>query len=197
MVKKDIVRKYLIPASVFKRVGAFSIDLIILNMFIVGPFSSFFANIAGDSFSVSYATLLADSTLRSTMASAVGFMSVLSFLYFLVLQIKFAQTIGMMIMNIYAIKIPESQQMVLARKRKKIDVVTAANQFKLRLFEAVLRNIFIFPFFPFILFWILDPLYYIFGKSQQRFSERLSRTTVVEFADYHSDDVDPIKRWMK
>lgn len=195
MVKRDVSRKYLIPASVFKRVGAFAIDLVILNIFVLGPFSSFFSNITGTSFTVSYTKLLANEALRSTMVSAVGFMSVLAFLYFFVLQLKFAQTVGMMILNIYAIKIPASQQQVLDKKKTKIDMIKAANRFKLTFLDGVLRNMFVFPFFPFILFWLIDPIYFIFSKSQQRFTEYLSRTTVVEFVDYATPDSDPLQRW--
>jgi uncharacterized RDD family membrane protein YckC len=44
--------------------------------------------------------------------------------------------------------------------------------------QALLRNIFIIPFFPFTIFWAVDPIYYVF--SGERLLERWSKTQTVE-----------------
>ena len=46
------------------------------------------------------------------------------------------------------------------------------------LWRAVIRNIFILPFFPFALLWIIDPLYLFFAGD--RLTERLSGTRTLE-----------------
>lgn len=196
METKPAQKKYLIPASVFKRIGAFAIDLLILNVFVMGPFSGIFESLS-DGSDITFSSLMQNESVMQVMSSVLVVISILSLVYFVVLQLKFAQTIGMMILNIYAIKIPTEQQIVHAKKAKKMDVLKAADQFRLRFFDALIRNMFILPFFPFIILWIVDPIYYFFSKSQQRFTESISKTTVVEFVDFAPNDaVDPTKRWL-
>ncbi|PIN68596.1 hypothetical protein COV93_08920, partial [Candidatus Woesearchaeota archaeon CG11_big_fil_rev_8_21_14_0_20_43_8] len=50
----------------------------------------------------------------------------------------------------------------------------------LRLYQCLLRSIFLIPVFPFILLWIADPLSMAFTKDSRRLSEILSKTRTVQ-----------------
>ena len=45
------------------------------------------------------------------------------------------------------------------------------------LWEAALKNCFVLPFFPFYIFWIIDPIYLIFYK--ERFLEKITFTKTI------------------
>ena len=184
---------YVLPASVMKRFFAFVIDLVIINFFILGPFSSLFDSFAKSSagFGTSYELILSSPELRASLSSALFFITILMLLYFIVLQRKFNQTIGMMVMNVFVVKIasvPIDKNSM--RKKKKVD----PNSLRLGFFDALIRNLFVVPFAPFIFLWIIDPIYLFFNKNSQRLMEVLSRTLVVEIIDY--DSVRNQKRWL-
>ncbi len=188
--KKNI---YILPASVMKRFFAFIIDLVIINFFILGPFSSLFDSVASSTpgFGTTYELILSSPELRSSLSTALFFISILTLIYIIVLQRKFNQTIGMMVMNIFVVKIVSAPVATTSlRKKKKID----ANSFKLGFIDALLRNLFVVPFAPFIFLWVIDPLYLFFNKNSQRLSEVFSRTLVVELIDY--DSIKNQKRWL-
>ena len=188
--KKNI---YILPASVIKRFFAFVIDLFIINIFILGPFSSLFDSVAQSSagFGTTYELILSSPELRASLSTALFFITILILLYFIVLQRKFNQTVGMMVMNVFVVKISsfplEGNSM---RKKKKIN----SNSLKLGFFDALLRNLFVIPFAPFIFLWLIDPIYLFFNKNSQRLMEVFSRTLVVEIIDY--DSVRNQKRWL-
>lgn len=51
--------------------------------------------------------------------------------------------------------------------------------------RALLRNCFILPFFPFYIFWVVEPLYLAFYK--ERFLEKITGTkTVYEYEKDHT-----------
>ena len=74
---------------------------------------------------------------------------------------RMGQTIGKMLMKIY---------------------VVSDNQ-DLKAWQLLTRSIVFIPIFPFILLWVLDPLFMFFTKTNQRLSEILSKTKVVEKYD--------------
>ena len=68
------------------------------------------------------------------------------------------QTIGKMLMKIYVVS----------------DTKT------LNPWQLLVRNLVFIPIFPFVLLWLIDPLFMFFTKTNQRLSEILSKTRVVE-----------------
>ncbi len=83
-------------------------------------------------------------------------MAFIALLYFAMFEYKLQQTIGKMVLGLYVV----------------------SEKGGLSIWQAVGRSIFILPIFPFILLWIIDPIYLIFKKI--RLSEILTRTMTVE-----------------
>ncbi len=153
-------RTFIGPALLWKRIAAFFIDLMIINLVVLLPFRSLFQNMMPNDYSFSEAyRLLSGSTDYTRFISSVSFvMSILIILYFVMLESKMSQSIGKMLMKIYVV----SDNKIL----KKWQLLT--------------RNIVFIPIFPFVLLWILDPLFMFFTKTNQRLTEVLSKTKVVE-----------------
>ena len=153
-------RTFVGPALLWKRIAAFFIDITIINLFILFPFRSLFQNIIPKDYSFSEAyNLLSTSIDYTKFISSVSFaMLILVILYFFMMERKMQQTIGKMLMKIY--------------------VVSDNNQ--LKAWQLLARNLVFIPIFPFVLLWILDPLFMFFTKTNQRLTEILSRTRVVE-----------------
>lgn len=153
-------RTFIGPALLWKRIAAFFIDMMVINLIILFPFRSLFQNIIPKDYSFSEAyKLLSSSTDYTGFITSVSFiMSVLIILYFLMLEIKMNQTIGKMLMKVY--------------------VVSDNNT--LKAWQLIARNLVFIPIFPFVLLWILDPLFMFFTKTNQRLTEILSKTRVVE-----------------
>lgn len=147
------------PALIWKRIAAFFIDIVIINLFVLFPFRSLFQNIVPKDYSFSEAYKFFSSTNYTNFITSISFiMSILIILYFVMLERKMSQTIGKMFMRIYII----------------------SNNNTLKTWQLVLRNLVFIPLFPFILLWIVDPLFMFFTKTNQRLSDILSKTSVVE-----------------
>ena len=69
-----------------------------------------------------------------------------------------SQTIGKMLMKVYVV----------------------SDNKDLKRWQLLTRNLVFIPIFPFVLLWILDPLFMFFTKTNQRLTEILSKTRVVE-----------------
>lgn len=202
MVKSDSSQKYITPASIVKRVVAFFIDLFLLNLFVIGPFSSIFERFVGldGSLIMDYKLLTSNPEVQSAITMALVAISVLFLFYFVNLQVKFGQTIGMMIMKTYIIKVPKLNINVPTKKKKKMsqaEIIEEARKFKITFFDALVRNLFIIPFFPFIILWIVEPIYMMIGPDKMRLLERLSRTRVVEINQFsqNNPNADIASRW--
>ena len=153
-------RTFIGPALLWKRIAAFFIDLTIINLFILFPFRRLFQNIIPKDYSFSEAYKLLSTSIDYTkFISSVSFaMLILVILYFFMMERRMGQTIGKMLMKIYVV----------------------SNNNQLKAWQLLTRNIVFVPIFPFILLWILDPLFMFFTKTNQRLTEILSRTKVVE-----------------
>jgi len=116
--------------------------------FILSPFESLVQNISPASILTFEAS--------SKLIWLIIIMSFVALLYFVMFEYKLQQTIGKMIFNLYVV----------------------SDKGELKLWQAVGRSIFIFPIFPFILLWIIDPIYLIFRKI--RLSESLTKTITLE-----------------
>ncbi len=146
------------PALLWKRIIAFVIDMLILILFVLFPFRKALRSIVpvNYSFAETY-KLLSNAENTSYILTVYFSASILIFLYFYIMETKMAQTIGKKLMNIY---------------------VTTDNE--LKRWQVLVRNLLFIPVFPFDLLIILDPLFMFFTKTNQRLSEILSKTKVVE-----------------
>ncbi|MEK6946095.1 MAG: RDD family protein [Nanoarchaeota archaeon] len=146
------------PALLWKRIAAFLIDLAIINLIILLPFRSLLAKIFPADYSFSEALKLLSSTDNAELITLVSsMMGVFIMLYFYLLEKKMHQSIGKRIMKIYV----------------------ASDSKELKFWQVLVRNLVFLPLFPFFLLWILDPLFMLFTKTNQRLSEILSKTKVI------------------
>jgi len=153
-------RAFIGPALIWKRIAAFFLDMMIINLVVLLPFRRLFQNIIPKeySFSEAYKFLSSSANFTSYISSISFVMSILIILYFLMLEKKMGQTIGKMLMKIYVV----------------------SDNKELRAWQLLARNLAFIPVFPFILLWVIDPLFMFFTKTNQRLSEILSKTRVVE-----------------
>lgn len=153
-------KTFIAQASVLKRIIAFAIDLIITNLTILFPFKRIFSSIVPEtgSFSETFDFLSNNAELSAFLAFILIAIAFLTILYFMILEKKLGQTPGKMMFNLYV-----------------------ASQTKdLKYWQLLVRSMFLMPVFPFVLLWAIDPIVMLFTKENQRLSEILSRTKVVE-----------------
>lgn len=153
-------RIFMGPAQIWKRFVAFFIDIFILLYIVFFPFWRLVENSVPTnmSFSKTREYIISNSEHLIHLKIVLISMLILMGVYFFLMEKKMGQTIGKKLMKIY---------------------VVADND--ARLWHFLLRNMAFLPVFPFILLWIIDPLFLIFfSKTNQRLSEVLSKTKVVE-----------------
>jgi uncharacterized RDD family membrane protein YckC len=149
-------------ASILKRVMAFIADLLIINLIILYPFSGIFeALLPTGSFSELMDFLLNNSGYTHILIFAAFLVAAIMILYFMIFEKKLNQTPGKMLFNLY-----------IESKTK-----------DLKYWQVFVRSVFLIPIFPFILLLVADPIVMLFTKENQRLSEILSRTKVVEKYD--------------
>ena len=152
--KKKVI---VVNASLLRRILAFLIDLLIINFIILRPFRNVLLKLMpSESFNEAYSYLLSNQNANAALFFITLMISLLALLYFVILQYKLGQTVGMMLLNLHI-------------EPKEI-----------KLWQALVRNLFIIPVFPFFLLWVLDPVYILFNREGQRFTEKLSNTKVVQ-----------------
>jgi len=145
-------------ASILKRAAAFAIDILIINMAILFPFDSVFQKIVpSDSFSKTFEFLSNNADSASIKAIIIS-ASIVTILYFVIFEKKLKQTPGKMLFKLYV----------------------EAQGKDLKYWQLFVRSMFLIPSFPFVLLWFIDPIVMLFTKENQRLSEILSRTKVVE-----------------
>ncbi len=144
---------YKFGASLPRRALAFLADLVVMNLVLFTPFEGILSRFMGGS----WGEALKWTQVPNTLAIAMVCMVILGLLYLSLLEFFVHQTVGMMLLGLY-VEGPVS------------------------FWKALLRNVFIIPFFPFFLLWIVEPLYLFFKG--ERWLERLTNTRTVEFAEY-------------
>ena len=119
------------PALIWKRIAAFFIDMLIINLVVLFPFRKLFQNIMPKDYSFAEAyKLLSSSADYTSYISNISFiMAILIIMYFLMMEKRMGQTIGKMLMKIY---------------------VASDNQ-DLKSWQLLTRSIVFIPIFPFIL----------------------------------------------
>ncbi|MGV8086848.1 MAG: RDD family protein [Candidatus Woesearchaeota archaeon] len=147
--------------SFWKRMFALIIDLIIVNMIIIYPFRSVFIKYFGN-ITLKQSVQLSEVALPSIVYWVIMIISILTLIYFTFFDYYLSQTPGKMLFKLKSISLKNKNR-------------------ELNLGEALLKNCFALPFFPFYIFWIIDPIYLIFYK--ERFLEKITSTKTV----YESD----------
>lgn len=152
-------RSFIGPAIVWKRMLAFVADLLIINFTLFFPFKKIMQNSIPEfgSYSEAYSFLSTNQSYTATLTIVSLIMASFAILYFALLEYKLGQTPGKMLFNIFVLN----------------DVK------KISFWQYIVRSIFIIPIFPFVLLWIIDPLFIFFTKTNQRLSEILSKTKTV------------------
>ena len=96
--------------------------------------------------------------ISGTLTFALLAMALLAMLYFAICESAVGQTVGKMLFGI------------------RVAGVASPASF----WRCLMRSLFLLPVFPFITFWLIDPLYMFFTQSSQRLLERWSRTVTIE-----------------
>jgi len=135
-------------ASFWKRTVAFVFDLLLINLVVAWPFQSTLQQYA-------IKELTFDSVLPAEAYFIVFMIFLLALLYFTFLEYYIGQTTGQMLIGLESV----------------------SNDGKMTFLKALIRNIFILPFFPFYILWIMEPIHLIFYK--QRLLERWTNTNTV------------------
>ena len=148
------------PALVWKRIMAFWIDFLIITLVLSFPFGKLLKGVLPReySFSQMLKPMGEGPGLSTYFISIYLALSILTFIYFYLLEKKMSQTIGKKLMNLYII----------------------SDNGQMSIWQLLTRNLVFIPIFPFDLLFIIDPIFMIFTKSNQRLTEILSKTKVVQ-----------------
>ncbi len=154
MVKSLVFKKN--PAPLIKRIIAFFIDVLIIDIIIVMPFNKYIESITNgqNGFSYFYSLVLKNPEVIFQLAIMSFIIFVLSVAYWSILEFKTRQSIGKMLMNIKVMS-----------KKKGFSFT-----------QCIVRNI----SKPITILFLFDVLYMIFKKEKQRYFEKISDTAVVE-----------------
>lgn len=163
------VKEYLINAGLIKRLAAFVIDLFILNFIALQPFRSLFSGkISSSSIQDLYNLVMSNNSVFQMLYLSSVFIGFIILLYFVVMEWKTGQTIGKMIFGIYVVSTEE------AKLKKKL------GDRNLKFWQAIAENMMLIPIFPFFLLIVIDPIYMVFSRENQRLSEKIGKVMVVE-----------------
>lgn len=147
------------PPSFFRRTLAFIFDVLILSFTVFAPLSIFFERfVPVADISTTYNSMLHNQKMSSVITILMLFIFTLTIFYFSMLEYILGQTAGKRMVGL-----------------KVEDIYGNGPSF----WQCLIRNLVLLPIFPFILFWILDPLYLLISK--QRLSEQLTRTKTVNY----------------
>ena len=137
----------------WKRLVAYIIDVFIISIIIVTPFMNKFESIEPSSIFELFSSISTMFSKEIILASTI--IAILTLFYWSFLEYKFGQTVGKVLMRIQ---------------------VSSVNRKKLTLSQIITRNV--TKLSTFLL--ILDTIYLLIKKKDQRFSETFAKTTVVE-----------------
>ena len=142
-------------ASFWKRTLAFLIDILIINAVILSPFRAAINSLLPEPGSTSeMISFLTSTDLPASLYIIAFSISLLIYLYFVLMDFKIGQSVGKVVMK-------------LSVKPK-----------DLKLWQCLVRNLELIPFFPFAILMFLDPIFLIFKG--YRLSEHLAKTATIE-----------------
>jgi uncharacterized RDD family membrane protein YckC len=148
-----------VPASILRRILAFMIDIIILDFVVFAPFSAVIKRMVPKSnFAILTAALQSNKEAANMLFLMITFASLFALLYFALLEYRLGATIGKRILG--------------------LEVVSDTGS--LKFWQVIVRTLFIIPAFPFVLFWILDPVYLAMSNASMRMLERWSMTRTIQ-----------------
>lgn len=150
-----------VPAPFIRRISAVLIDLILLYWIILIPFERIIAGMipSGISYSDAFLYLQQNPALLDLMLIVIGIFSLLSWLYFSILEYKLGATAGKLLMRIR----------VSGQKKDESPTLP----------QSILRNmiiIFLYIFWPVV---VIDALVALFNHHRQRATEMFSRTRTI------------------
>lgn len=154
-----VQRVYLGPASVIKRLLAFLVDVVLLDVVILLPFGGIIERVMPF---WSFGTAMIVPTF-SLLLLLYG-MSIVIFLYFVLFEHYLLQTPGKMLFGLFVVKVSQKD---------------AAPE-RVTLEQAVVRSLQTMPIIPFIFLWFIDPVFVLLSRNGQRMLERWSQSLVVE-----------------
>jgi uncharacterized RDD family membrane protein YckC len=158
MLKIPEQKPIVVNASLFKRFFAFVFDLLVVDFVIVSPFRSILQNMFPKSgFLHAYSFLSNNPQIISMLYLVVVAITALGLAYFVILERALGQTPGKMLFSLYIVDGGSGSR-----------------------WQYILRSLFLIPIFPFVILWIVDPVFLLFSKEHQRLTEYLSKTQVVE-----------------
>ena len=155
--KQRVVRG---PASTWKRLFAFIIDMFIINLILWMPFRGKIEMVMPKNMDFGQALEFSASNpgVTSVLSFMIIIMGLIALLYFALLEYKLGQTIGKILMKIFVI----------------------SDKKRLGFFQALVRSMYLIFIFPFWLLFIIDPIFLLLNKNHQRLSEILSKTRTVQ-----------------
>jgi uncharacterized RDD family membrane protein YckC len=151
-------RSVKVNANILKRMLAFLLDMIILS-FLAFPLQAFMKIEQKETFSETLKAMVASPEVGSRIALVAFFFAILAILYFTILEYMTRQSVGKIMFGLH------------------VDAIDR----KLGFWQALGRNLFLLPFIPFSILAIVDPFVMLFTKDNQRLSEILTKTKVVEY----------------
>jgi uncharacterized RDD family membrane protein YckC len=158
-------RVFIGPATLWKRMLAFILDLIILDFFVVAAFRGVMTRVAGDTtgFMATVRKLGENSLQLQAITMMFMIIVMLAMTYFVLLQYATGQTLGCMLLSIHIV------------------FAQGENEFERpRFWQCLVRNLFMIPTLTFVLLWAAEPVYFFAARKGQRLTEWMSRTKVVE-----------------
>ena len=146
--------KKMVVASLFKRFVAFFVDITLLSFAVSMPFEKFVNLPSNIGDAISY--LETNPQIYLKLIIVTSLMSILTILYFSIMEFYTKQTIGKMLMGIFVVDI-ENKKSVKFRRY-------------------LISNLSMFSDFIFL----LDSIYILFNSDKQRFLEKLTRLKQVQ-----------------
>ncbi len=152
-------------ATIWKRVAAFILDILIIDFFLFSSYETILRNLTKGSsgFIKTYTYLHSNSSTASVLFLIFMILTLFTLAYFILMEYMLGQTPGKILLNLKVLSVVDEKNLALPN-----------------FWQCLLRTIFIIPTIPFILLWVIDPLYLLFTKDGQRLTELLSKTKVIE-----------------
>lgn len=175
LITPQMTKTFLLPASLWKRAGAFIIDIALLDLVVFSPFKANLASlIAGaDTYQKAFQMLTASQESLSALMMASFFITLLTISYFTILEWKLGQTVGKILFNLFLVQVPSKPDEKLSKPG---------------FFQVLISNLSLVPFFPFVFLWPVEIISILFTNN--RFMERAARIQLVEtkIIDYYQSD---------
>ena len=152
-------RKVIANASKLKRIISFFIDIILIQIIIFSPFSGVIQEKIPviSNFEDNFRFIEQNPDILYELAPVLITIFILVFAYFVIFEYFMQTTPGKIIFKLKIVNFD----------RKRPDLL-----------RLIIRNLVIFPIFPFTIFWIVDPLYLIF--TGERLIDKFTKIRVIE-----------------